>query len=54
MDTELTQQPFDLQMELSSSVASFFQLKNESPEDFWKMLSQEKFPKLLHFSLEML
>jgi hypothetical protein len=32
----------------------FFSPENESPEDFWKMLSKEKFPKLLNFSLEIL
>jgi hypothetical protein len=32
----------------------FFDQRNESPEDFWKMLSQEKFPKPRNFSLEML
>jgi hypothetical protein len=33
----------------------FFSIEeNESPESFWKMLSQEEFPKLRNFSLEML
>jgi hypothetical protein len=38
-----------------ASVGSFYPIqKNEFPEDFWKMLPQEKFPKLRNFSLEML
>jgi hypothetical protein len=53
MDIEVTQQPFDLQMELCDQ-QDFFNRKNKSPENFWKMLSQEKFLKLRNFSLEML
>jgi hypothetical protein len=57
MDPEVTQQPFDLQMELCDlqSDATFQSKKKKEPsEDFWKMLSQEKFPKLQNFSLEIL
>jgi hypothetical protein len=52
----VTQQPFDLKMvvyDLQSDLF-FFNQQNWSPEDFWKMLSQEKLPKLRNFSLEIL
>jgi hypothetical protein len=46
-DIEVTQRIFDLQMKCHLQLDPFFfQLKKESPGDFWKMLSQEKFPKL--------
>jgi hypothetical protein len=54
MDIEVTQQPFDLQMELYELQSDpFFNLKNESPE-YWKILPQKKFPKLRSVFLEML
>jgi hypothetical protein len=41
MNTEVTQQPFDLQMEFCDFQSDYIFLieRNESPEDFWKMLS---------------
>jgi hypothetical protein len=47
MDIEVTS---DLQMELCDLQSdTFFDRRNESPEDFWKMLSQEKFPQASKF-----
>jgi hypothetical protein len=56
MDTEMTQQPFDLHMELCDLQSGRFLFieENESPEAFWKMLSQEVFSRFRNFSLEML
>jgi hypothetical protein len=56
MATKVTQQPFDLQIELCDlqSGPFLFIEENESPEAFWKMLSQEVFPRFRNFSLEML
>jgi hypothetical protein len=43
MDIEVTQQQFDLQIELCDlqSYLFFFNRKNEFPEGFWKILSQD-------------
>jgi hypothetical protein len=55
MGIEVTQQPFDLQMEVYDlQTDPSLSIKKESPEDFWKILSQEKFSKLRNFSLQTL
>lgn len=56
MTVDISVQPSNFQMELCDLQADYFlQLKvNLSPEEFWKLCSQEKFPTLRNFSLEFL
>jgi hypothetical protein len=46
--------PMDIEVTSDLQSDTFFDRRNESPEDFWKMLSQEKFPKPRNVSLEIL
>lgn len=56
MTVDISLQPPDFQMELCDLQADcFLQSKvNLPPEEFWKLCSQEKFPTLRNFSLEIL
>lgn len=56
MNIDITIQPFDIHMELCDLQADYFlQSKlNLSLEEFWKICSEEKYPKLRNFFLEIL
>ncbi|XP_022176350.1 general transcription factor II-I repeat domain-containing protein 2B-like [Myzus persicae] len=56
MTVDISVQPPDFQIELCDLQADcFLQSKvNLPPEEFWKLCSQEKYPTLRNFSLEML
>ncbi|XP_035219777.1 SCAN domain-containing protein 3-like [Stegodyphus dumicola] len=56
MGIELSVVPCDLQMEICDLQADpFYQTKKcDVTEDFWKLISKERFPKLHKFSLQML
>jgi hypothetical protein len=56
MEIEVSEVPCDLQMEICDLQADpFYQTKKcDVPENFWKLISKERFPKLLKFSLQML
>lgn len=56
MDIEVSEVPCELQMEICDLQADpFYQSKKcIVPENFWKLVSKERFPKLLKFSLELL
>lgn len=56
MDIEASEVPSDLQMEICDLQADpFYQTKKcDVPDNFWKLVSKERFPKLLKFSLQML
>ena len=56
MTVNISNQPPDFQMEICDLQADcFLQSKvNLPPEEFWKPYSQEKFPALRNFSLEIL
>lgn len=56
MEIEVSEVPCDLQMEICDLQADpFYQTKKcDVPETFWKLISKERFPKLLKFSLQML
>jgi hypothetical protein len=56
MTVDILKQPSDFQMEICDLQADcFLQSKlNLPPEEFWKRCSEEKFPALRNFSLEIL
>ncbi|XP_023722147.1 general transcription factor II-I repeat domain-containing protein 2B-like [Cryptotermes secundus] len=56
MEIEVSEVPCDLQMEICDLRADpFYQTKKcDVPETCWKLISKERFPKLLKFSLQML
>lgn len=56
MNIEVSEVPCDLQMEVCDLQADpFYQTqKCDDPENFWKLISKERFPKLLKFALQML
>jgi hypothetical protein len=56
MTVDISKQPADFQMEIYDLQADcFLQSKVNLPlEEFWKMCSQEKFPALRNYSLEIL